>query len=118
MIQIDGQEERKGKLYPEDPNCVQYYAPGHLAREGYQNSLKLAATYIAFNSTGSEMLVNLGGEQVYLFDVNNSRHTNIMHVPQDVVRRKRNEFTTSCCDVSGFLKILIRFNYATVQFFV
>lgn len=71
-----------------------------MAREGYQNSLKLAATYIAFNSTGSEMLVNLGGEQVYLFDVNNSRHTNIMHVPQDVVRRKRNEIATNCCDVS------------------
>lgn len=76
---------------------MQYYAPGHLARDsGLENSFKLAATYIAFNTFGSEMLVNLGGEQIYLFDVNNARNTNIMHVPQDIVKRNSVSKRCSC----------------------
>ncbi|CAH1955481.1 unnamed protein product [Acanthoscelides obtectus] len=59
---------------PIDYGCVQYYAPGHLAVENASaTTFKLAATYVSFNAAGSEMLVNIGGEQIYLFDVNNSR---------------------------------------------
>lgn len=96
-------DRSKRTPHPEDPSCVQYYTPGHLARDnGLENSFKLAATYIAFNAAGSEMLVNLGGEQIYLFDVNNDRSNNIMKVPQEIVKRKRNGITKHCCcDVSN-----------------
>lgn len=88
---------------PQDPNCVEYYAPGHLARDsGGDMSYKLAATYIAFNSAGSEMLVNMGGEQIYLFDVNNTRTVNELRVPQNMVKRSKNGLNSLChCKVRG-----------------
>jgi WD and tetratricopeptide repeat-containing protein 1 len=33
----------------------------------------LASTYVTFGPNGNELLVNLGGEQIYLFDIN-KRH--------------------------------------------
>ena len=30
----------------------------------------LASTYVTFGPDGTELLVNLGGEQIYLYDVN------------------------------------------------
>ncbi|GFG32356.1 hypothetical protein Cfor_10916 [Coptotermes formosanus] len=56
--------------------CVQYYVAGHLPvkqqdyRKKYRN---LASTYLTFSADGNELLVNLGGEQIYLFDINNKR---------------------------------------------
>lgn len=56
--------------------CVQYYVAGHLPvkqqdyRKKYRN---LASTYLTFSADGNELLVNLGGEQIYLFDINNRR---------------------------------------------
>uniref|UniRef100_A0A2C9JP84 Uncharacterized protein n=1 Tax=Biomphalaria glabrata TaxID=6526 RepID=A0A2C9JP84_BIOGL len=37
---------------------------------GHTNHKGLASTYLTFGPDGSELLVNLGGEQIYLFDVN------------------------------------------------
>lgn len=34
----------------------------------------LASTYLTFGPDGSELLVNLGGEQIYLFDVSKKLH--------------------------------------------
>lgn len=75
--------ESNQKIDRPDSNCVQYYAPGHLAVENASMlNFKLVATYVAFNSAGTEMLVNMGGEQIYLFDINNSRHINELKMPQ------------------------------------
>lgn len=84
---------------PMDPNCVQYYAPGHLAVENSSDHyLKWAATYISFNSAGTEMLVNMGGEHIYLFDVNSSRHINEIQVPEMVNGIKKNRAPVyKCC---------------------
>lgn len=96
---------------------MQYYTPGHLSRDnGLENHYKLAATYIAFNTAGSEMLVNLGGEQIYLFDVNNDRSSNIMKVPQEVVKRKKNGISKhSYCNVSA---INFKFNFVVTKFVI
>ncbi|KAJ8956507.1 hypothetical protein NQ318_019225 [Aromia moschata] len=98
-----GQTNQMGDLHkserpPIDPNCVQYYAPGHLAMENasYTN-FKLAATYISFNSAGSELLVNMGGEQIYLFDINNSRQINELQVPQLSMGRRKVPIYKCCC---------------------
>lgn len=56
-----------------DPSCVAHFAPGHVSntqtRKVRRRSFRsLATTYVAFNSDGSELLVNLSGEHVYLYD--------------------------------------------------
>ncbi|CAG9822682.1 unnamed protein product [Phaedon cochleariae] len=80
-----------------DPNCCQYYAPGHLAVENATTtSFKLAATNVAFDATGAEMLVNMGGEQIYLFDVNKSRQVDEIRVPR-VSKRKKGLATCNKC---------------------
>lgn len=40
----------------------------------------LVATYVTFGPTGHELLANLGGEQVYLFDVNNRQKPRLYNV--------------------------------------
>ncbi|CAG9857312.1 unnamed protein product [Phyllotreta striolata] len=70
------------KPSPGDSNCCQYYSPGHLAVENSQsNSFKLAVTNVSFDATGSEMLANVGGEHIYLFDVNKSRYIEEIRAP-------------------------------------
>ncbi len=51
-----------------------YYVPGHIPQKQaeYKKRLKqLAITYVAFNIENcNELLVNISGEQIYLFDIN------------------------------------------------
>lgn len=54
--------------------CVRYFTPGHLPDSPIRRSARakkrsVVATYLTFGSNGRELLVNLGGEQLYLFDV-------------------------------------------------
>jgi len=56
-----------------DDKCgaVAYFVPGHLpgAEVKFHRRLRpLASTYITYNNSGTELLCNLGGEQVYLYD--------------------------------------------------
>ncbi len=54
---------------------TRYYVPGHIQSRlaEYRKRMKsLAVTYLTYNQHGTELLVNLSGEQIYLFDVNNS----------------------------------------------
>ena len=47
---------------------------GHLPLKDNNRNRKyrsLVSTYLTFSPTGQELLVNLGGEQVYLFDLHN-----------------------------------------------
>ncbi len=56
------------KEYP-----LTYYVPGHLPRKifDYQKRMKtLSVTFLTFGPDGTELLVNLGGEQLYLYDLN------------------------------------------------
>ena len=69
---------------PEDaklpPGCVQYFAPGHLPPQLGKDSRRrfraYVATYINFSPNGRELIANLGGEQIYLFDI--KRHRKVM----------------------------------------
>ncbi|KAG8451258.1 hypothetical protein GDO86_003475 [Hymenochirus boettgeri] len=57
---------------PIPEGAVQYYVAGHLPIKlpDYDNRLRvLVATYVTFSPDGTELLVNMGGEQVYLFDL-------------------------------------------------
>ena len=49
------------------------FIAGHLPQKQHDYRRKyrtLASTYVTFGPDGNELLVNLGGEQIYLFDVN------------------------------------------------
>uniref|UniRef100_A0A0K2TAQ6 WD and tetratricopeptide repeats protein 1like [Oryzias latipes] n=1 Tax=Lepeophtheirus salmonis TaxID=72036 RepID=A0A0K2TAQ6_LEPSM len=52
--------------------CVQYYSPGHFSSIDKLNDTChgfLSSTYVTFSPDGRELLVNLGWEHIYLFDV-------------------------------------------------
>ena len=54
-----------------------YPIAGHLPQkqQDYKKKYRtLASTYVTYSPDGNELLVNLGGEQIYLFDVNNRRN--------------------------------------------
>jgi len=54
------------------PESAQYFVAGHLPikQEDYRRRYRtLASTYLTFSPDGSELLANLGGEQLYLFDL-------------------------------------------------
>ncbi|XP_045535856.1 WD and tetratricopeptide repeats protein 1 [Papilio machaon] len=54
--------------------AVQYFAPGHLSMDANEHTFpKKATTYVSFSNDGNELLVNLGSEHVYLFDINSGR---------------------------------------------
>jgi len=51
--------------------AVAYFVPGHLPgmEQMYIKKLRpLAATYVTYSPDGTQLLVNLGGEQIYLYD--------------------------------------------------
>lgn len=53
--------------------AVSYFVPGHLPgmEAMYMRKQRpLAATYVTYSPDGTQLLVNLGGEQIYLYDRN------------------------------------------------
>ncbi|XP_077455753.1 WD and tetratricopeptide repeats protein 1 [Stigmatopora argus] len=56
--------------------AAQYYVAGHLPWKlrDYNSRLRvLVSTYVTFSPDGTELLVNMGGEQVYLFDLTSTQ---------------------------------------------
>ncbi|KAK0087173.1 hypothetical protein PV325_001625 [Microctonus aethiopoides] len=83
-----------GKGDPDDNipvGCAQYFIAGSMKSEfafnraGHLRSPRLrdncrcfTSTYITFSADGSELLVNMGGEQIYLFDINKNNNSRIL----------------------------------------
>ncbi|VDO94965.1 unnamed protein product [Soboliphyme baturini] len=74
-----------GESYDFPMQSVKYYVAGHLPvkqpdfRRRYR---PLTSTYLTFSPCGNDLLVNLGGEQIYLFDVNSYRRSVIFDLRQ------------------------------------
>ena len=55
-----------------DPSCLAHFAPGHISNPHSRKFGKphstLATTYLSFSPDGRELLVNLSGEHVYLYN--------------------------------------------------
>lgn len=65
--------------------CVQYYCPGHLSRNKgtvYSIFNQKAITYLTFSPDGSELLVNMASEQIYLYDLNRPREPTFLKLPK------------------------------------
>ncbi|XP_042242617.1 LOW QUALITY PROTEIN: WD and tetratricopeptide repeats protein 1-like [Homarus americanus] len=59
------------------PGCVQYLVPGHLPdklKEYYRHYRTLATNYLTYSADGTELLANLGGEHIYLFNPSNPQY--------------------------------------------
>lgn len=61
-------------------SCVTYFAPGHL-QSSHMIASNKAATFVSFSPNGRELLVNLGSEQIYLYDIYNSTQPTIFELP-------------------------------------
>ncbi|XP_017752740.1 PREDICTED: WD and tetratricopeptide repeats protein 1 isoform X2 [Eufriesea mexicana] len=55
--------------------CAQYFIAGHLHSRQRDSNRSLTTTYLTFSADGNELLVNMGGEQIYLFDINNPKRS-------------------------------------------
>ena len=53
------------------PACIAYVAPGHLSTLHQAVPGNLAVTYVAFSCDGSELVVNMSEENIYLYNVLN-----------------------------------------------
>lgn len=70
---------------PVPDGAVQYYVAGHLPVKlpDYNNRLRvLVSTYVTFSPDGTELLVNMGGEQVYLFDLTSKQRPYTFLLPK------------------------------------
>ncbi|KAL9916906.1 WD and tetratricopeptide repeats protein 1 isoform X1 [Glossina fuscipes] len=71
-----------GRPIPKD--CVNYFCPGHINK----NNSKVieheprAITYLTFNPTGTELLVNMGAEHIYLYDLLNAEQPVFLNLPE------------------------------------
>lgn len=92
-----------------DPSCLAHFAPGHISSPRTKKARRafntLATTFVSFSPDGKELLVNLSGEHIYLYDTTHFRealrysfdsddpssipklHSNI-HSPQSHVTRE------------------------------
>lgn len=63
---------KSSRELPKD--CVTYFCPGHFSRNTTFSSYdSKAITYLTFNSDGNELLVNMGAEHIYLYDIDNAQ---------------------------------------------
>jgi len=76
MIKVSRTQPQNGQKRKDTQSaclgCVSYFIPGHLhyKQKEYRRRLRyLCSTYMAFSPQGNELLVNVGGEQLYLFDL-------------------------------------------------
>lgn len=67
-----------------DHSCLAHFSPGHITRDRTKQSSAnyVAATYVCFSPCGQEVLANLSGEQVYLYNTVSLDHC-IKYVPGD-----------------------------------
>ena len=70
---------------------------GHVPRQsGSQRRYRsLALTYVTFSPDGNELLANVGGEQIYLFDVTSARQPLKLQVPAKARPTSSNGFCSN-----------------------
>ncbi|XP_072153269.1 WD and tetratricopeptide repeats protein 1 isoform X2 [Bemisia tabaci] len=78
------------------PNCVQYFTAGHLNRRtmDLKSVRSFSTTYLIFSENGEDLLVNLGGEHIYLFNMAQRRVADSFHLPTST--ESFYKFSTGC----------------------
>ncbi|XP_063729139.1 WD and tetratricopeptide repeats protein 1-like [Symsagittifera roscoffensis] len=106
-----------GPMRAYDPSAF-YCVPGHIAnqdlgiskkngrttRMGFSSFRTVSSTFVTFNESGSELLVNLGSEQIYLYDMMTYMHSFKYSFPEtrykflDTVKKISNKKDENECD--------------------
>ncbi|XP_067628800.1 WD and tetratricopeptide repeats protein 1 [Eurosta solidaginis] len=78
---VNGVDSIAGVI-PKD--CVTYYCPGHISKDNSKliEHDSRAITYLTFNASGTELLVNMGGEHIYLYDLLNAEQPVFLSLPE------------------------------------
>lgn len=69
---------------PIPKDCVTYYCPGHINKNNSRiiDHESRAITYLTFNAAGTELLVNMGGDHIYLYDLLNAEQPVYLNLPE------------------------------------
>lgn len=64
-------------------DCVTYFCPGHFKKHIQSNAQihHKAITYLTFSPDGTELLVNMGAEQIYLYDIIGAKEPVFFELP-------------------------------------
>ena len=82
--------------------CAKYFVAGHIPKRADRRRFRsCASTYLAFSPDGSELLVNLGGEQIYLFDILNTNNKP-MAFDLSIAKNGFNSASTSLMQTNGY----------------
>ena len=88
--------------------CARYFVAGHLparVQDFHRENRSLHATYVTFSPDGTELLANLGGEQIYLFNMLEQRNKSTENpMLQQIVNNNsfcKNEFVSVQGNSSG-----------------
>ncbi|KAK7108463.1 WD and tetratricopeptide repeats protein 1-like [Littorina saxatilis] len=98
-------EPVEGEDYSLPEGCVQYFIAGHLPQKqsDYRKRYRtLASTYVTFSPTGQELLVNLGGEQIYLFDINSQRSSAALRYLPPTSQAATSHAKAACAQTNGY----------------
>lgn len=80
VFNFDG-DDKTLKRINNDPNKIaQYFVPGHVHILDKNKSIGI--TYLTFSPDGRELLVNYGGEYVYLYDLLNEATSAFKNIPK------------------------------------
>lgn len=74
-------------IKPESTDYVQYFCPGQFMDWKRMDFMNLAISYLTFNSQGTELLVNMGGDQVYLYDLYESMEPTFLNLPEFPIQK-------------------------------
>lgn len=85
VFEYDGPKTEFNKMNNVPDGAVQYFVPGHIHLNApiIPNKHKnIGVTYLTFSSDGQELLVNYGGEYVYLYDIMNRADSAFFDIPK------------------------------------
>ncbi|KAL5285981.1 WDTC1 family protein [Megaselia abdita] len=69
-------------IKPDSTDYVQYFCPGQFLDWKRMDFMNLSISYLTFNSQGTELLVNMGGDHVYLYDLYDSTNPKFLNLPE------------------------------------
>lgn len=70
--------------------CVTYFCPGHLNDQKEKSWSPRATSFVSFSSDGTELLVNMGAEQIYLYNINKTHDPEFLSLPRLPKRKDSN----------------------------
>lgn len=92
VFKFDGDNSIFQKCNHTPDSIVQYFVPGHIHLDDPKLANKnknIGITYLTFSPDGQELLVNYGGEYVYLYDLLNRAENAFCNIPKmKLIKRK------------------------------